>query len=114
MDPEIIPTEQNYQYFANLVDELPPIHDDSITSRTLFSTERIKVILFGFASGQELSEHTASVPAIINILTGEADLTLGTDSMRAQAGTWAHMPAQLQHSVYANTELTMLLILLQD
>jgi len=114
MDPENIPTDQNYQYFTNLVAELPPIHADSITSRTLFSTERIKVILFGFASGQELSEHTASVPAIIHILTGEADLTLGTDSMSAQSGTWAHMPAQLPHSVCAKTELTMLLILLQE
>jgi len=114
MNPENIPTEQKYQYFANLAAELPPIHEDSITSRTLFSTDRIKVIIFGFASGQELSEHTASVPAIIHILTGEADLTLGVDSMRAQAGTWAHIPAKFPHSVYATSELTMLLILLQD
>ena len=114
MNPENIPTDHNYKYFADLAAELPPIHADSITSRTLFSNDRLKVIVFGFASGQELSEHTASVPAIIHILTGEADLMLGADSMRAQAGTWAHMPAQLPHSVCANTELTMLLILLQE
>ncbi len=114
MDPEIIPTEKNFQYFVNLVDELPPIHDDSITSRTLFSNDHIKVILFGFARGQELSEHTASVPAIIHILSGEADMILGAERLQAKSGTWAHMPAQLPHSVLATTELTMLLILLQE
>ncbi len=106
--------EDNYQYFTNLVTELPPIHKDSITSRTLFSNDRIKVILFGFASGQELSEHTASVPAIIHILSGEADVVLGAEKIQAQAGTWAHMPAHLSHSVYATTDLVMLLILLQE
>jgi hypothetical protein len=90
-----ISADENYQYFTNLVAELPPIHKDSITSRTLFSNDRIKVIIFGFASGQE-------------------DVVLGTEKIQAQAGTWAHLPAQLAHSVYATTDLVMLLILLQE
>jgi quercetin dioxygenase-like cupin family protein len=53
------------------------------------------------------------MPAIIQILHGEADLTLGAESFQAQPGTWIHMPASLPHSVSARTPLLMLLSLLK-
>jgi quercetin dioxygenase-like cupin family protein len=90
--------------------EAPP---DSILSRTFFTGEGLKAILFGFAPGQELSEHTAAVPAIVHILAGEAELTLGQDRVEAHPGTWAHMPARLPHSVRAKTPVTMLLLMLR-
>ena len=86
---------------------------DGILSRTLFNDDHLKVVLFAFATGQELSEHTASTPASIQILKGEARLKLGNDSVEAKAGTWVHMPAQLRHSVRATTPLVMLLHLLK-
>jgi quercetin dioxygenase-like cupin family protein len=70
-------------------------------------------VLFGFAAGQELSEHTAAVPAVIHILAGEATLTLGGTTHAAGPGTLVHMPAQLAHSVYAQTPVVMLLWLLR-
>jgi quercetin dioxygenase-like cupin family protein len=103
-----------YTYIPDLSDLVPDIPADSIVSRTFYSDEQVKMVLFGFATGQELSEHTASQPAILHILQGEADLTLGEDSMSAQAGTWAHMPAQLPHSVVAKTPVVMLLLLMKD
>ena len=48
-------------------------------SRTLYSDDRVKAIWFGFAAGEELSEHTASMPAILHFLQGEARLTLGDE-----------------------------------
>lgn len=102
----------DYTYMSNLSDLVPDIPADSIVSRTFYSDEGVKAILFGFAAGQELSEHTASQPAILHILAGEADLTLGDETMEAQAGTWVHMPAQLPHSIVAKTPVTMLLLLL--
>jgi quercetin dioxygenase-like cupin family protein len=84
----------DYAYIANLIDSLPEIPADSIISRTLHSSDDVKVIVFGFAAGQELSEHTASMPATLVFLQGDADLTLGQDRMAAQAGTWVHMPPQ--------------------
>lgn len=82
---------------------------DSILSRTLYSDEVVRAVLFSFATGQELSEHTASVPAVIHILQGEADLTLGGEHIAGRPGTWAHMAPNLAHSVHARTALTMLL-----
>lgn len=39
---------------------------EGILSRTLY-----KVIGFGFATGEELSEHTAQMPAVMYFLSGE-------------------------------------------
>jgi quercetin dioxygenase-like cupin family protein len=86
---------------------------DGILSRTLYADEQVKVVLFAFSAGQELSEHTASTPAIIQIVKGEARLMLGGDTMEARAGTWVYMPAQLAHSLQARTPLIMLLVLLK-
>jgi quercetin dioxygenase-like cupin family protein len=86
---------------------------DSIVSRTIYKDDRVKVVLFAFAPGQELSEHTASTAAIIHVLRGEARLTLGGDVHEASAGTWVRMPPQLPHSLLATTPVQMLLLLLQ-
>jgi quercetin dioxygenase-like cupin family protein len=82
-------------------------------SRTLHQDQQLKAVLFNFAADQELSEHTASTPAIMHFLSGEANLTLGADRVSAKAGTWIHMPAQLPHSIQATTAVTMLLLLLK-
>jgi quercetin dioxygenase-like cupin family protein len=87
---------------------------DGTLSRTLYQDERIKVVLFSFSADQELSEHTASSPAIMHFLSGESDVTLGADRVTATAGTWIHMAAQLPHSIRTKTPVVMLLSLLKS
>ncbi len=101
----------DYSYIPNLLEHIPAISPDSIISRTFYSNDHVKAILFGFAAGQELSEHTSSQPAMLHFLQGEADLTLGNDSMPAQAGTWVYMPPLLPHSIQAKTPVLMLLLM---
>ena len=101
----------DYNFIEDLTSLAPEIPKDSIVSRTFHEDERLKVILFGFAEGQELSEHTASQPAMLQFLEGEADLILGDDEHAAQSGTWVSMPARLPHSVRAKTQTLMLLTL---
>ncbi len=86
---------------------------DGILTRTLFEDDHTKAVLFTFAKGQELSEHTASMPAILHFVSGEADLVLGEDATSARAGTWVHMPANLKHSIRASSPTIMLLLLLK-
>jgi quercetin dioxygenase-like cupin family protein len=102
-----------YTHIPDLIEtiELPP---DGTLSRTIHQDERLKVVLFAFSAGQELSEHTASTPAIMQFLRGEASVTLGTDKIDAGAGTWVHMPAQLAHSIRTRTPVVMLLSLLKS
>ena len=103
-----------YTHVPNLSHLVPDIPPDSIISRTLYSDERVRAVLFRFAGGQELSEHTASQPAILHILEGEADLRLGDDAVAASAGTWVHMSPNLRHGIVAKTPLTMLLLLIKS
>ena len=105
-------TETSYQFIQNLLEEIPSLPEKSILSRTFYQEGQLKAILLGFAPGQELSEHTASVPAILQILEGEATLGLGPDRCEAGAGAWAHMPPGLPHSIYAHTPVKMLLLML--
>ena len=101
-----------YTYIADLAKQVD-IPVDGILSRTLHEDEQVKVVLFGFGAGQELSEHTASMPAILHIVQGAARLTLGDDSVEAEAGAWVHMPPELRHGVYAKTPVVMLLLLIK-
>lgn len=94
---------------AGLIDEVPA---DSILSRTYFEQNGFKAIMFGFAQGQELSEHTASVPAVIHFLEGEAQLVLGKDEKEAKQGTWTYLAPNLPHSIKAKTNVVMLLYML--
>lgn len=102
----------SYLHYPNLLDAVPTIAPDSIISRTIYQDERMKAIVFGFAAGQELSEHTAARPAVLHILAGEADITVGGDDWPAAAGDWTHMQPHLQHSIRAKTDVIMLLLML--
>jgi quercetin dioxygenase-like cupin family protein len=101
-----------YTFFPEITETIDSIPDDSIVSRTVYRGDDLKAIVFAFAPGQELSEHTASVPAIIQILEGECLLTLGSDQYTVKAGAWARMPANLPHSIVAQTPVKMLLLML--
>jgi quercetin dioxygenase-like cupin family protein len=93
----------------NMIDSFPP---DSILSRTIYQDGSLKTILFGFQPGQELSEHTASVPAILHFIKGDARVLLGEEKQNAKAGTWIRIPAELPHSIHAETETLMLLTMI--
>jgi len=101
-----------YTHISDLAKETQP-PDKGILSRTLFNDDRLKAVLFGFAQGEELSEHTASMPAVLHFLQGEALLTLGDDTLEAKPGTWVHMPTSQRHSIQAKTPVVMLLLLMK-
>lgn len=103
----------DYTYIADLAKEVE-IPVNGILSRTLYHDDRVKVLVFGFAEGQELSAHTAPMPAIIQILKGEARLTLGADTVEAGPGAMAHMAPQLEHGIFAKTPVVMLLLMLRQ
>lgn len=97
-----------------LIENLPThgaVPPRGIHSQTLYQDAHAKVVWFGMAAGEELSEHTAAVPAVMHFLSGEADVTLGGKPIRASAGTWVHMPAQLPHSIRTHSPVVMLLTL---
>ena len=104
-------SSQAATFFADLAGEVV-LPKRGIHSQTLSKEDGVELVLFGFAAGESLSEHTSARPAIIHVLFGEADLTAGTEAHQAGAGAWLRMPAGLKHSVRARTPLVMALYLL--
>jgi quercetin dioxygenase-like cupin family protein len=101
-------SDNNYMYFTDIAREVQT-PENGIFSRTLVNNDHVKIILFGFGAGQELTAHTAPMQASIHIIQGSARLTLGADTHEAATGAWANMPPNLEHGIYAVTPVVMLL-----
>lgn len=101
----------DFTRFADLAAEAP-VPARGILSQTLSDADGVSLILFAFAAGEELSEHTSARPAIIHLLSGEADLSVGADAFEAGPGTWLRMAPGTSHAIRARTPLVMALYLL--
>ena len=86
---------------------------NGIVSRTLLGTANSRTVLFGFAEGQELTEHTSTQHALIQILSGECEFSLGGRPHLLKAGDFLYMPPNLPHAVRATTQFSMLLMLVK-
>ncbi len=89
------------------------VPENGILSQTIQSDDRSKVVLFGFAAGQELSAHTAPFPATLTFLKGEAALRLGTDEQDTREGAFVYMTPYLEHGIKAKTDLIVLLTMIK-
>ncbi len=103
---------EKYTLVQDLNAVVETISPNSIVSNTFFKEKNLKSILFGFDAGEELSEHTSNQTAIIQILEGEATVTLGDDRYELKSGAWVCMPPHLKHSIYAKTPVKMLLTMI--
>jgi quercetin dioxygenase-like cupin family protein len=84
---------------------------NGIVSRTLLATGNSRAVLFGFADGQELTEHTSTQHATIQILSGECEFSLAGKPHALKAGDLIYMPPNLPHAVKATSQFSMLLTL---
>jgi quercetin dioxygenase-like cupin family protein len=96
--------------------QLPALVDyqtGAVVSRTLAKGKAGTITLFAFDVGQGLSEHSAPFDAFVQVLDGEADLTIGGNAVRAAAGQTVVMPANVPHAVQAATRFKMLLTMIR-
>ena len=98
---------------ADLAAELE-IPQDGTLSRVLYKDDNIRLVLFGFDTDQELTEHTASMPAILQVIRGRARVGLDDQVTTLVPGGWVHMEAHLPHSVLALEPTVLLLTLVRN
>lgn len=84
---------------------------NGIVSRTLLRTDSLRLVLFGFAEGQELTEHTSTRNALVQVLSGECEFSLEGKPHSLKTGALLFMPANLRHAVRATRPFSMLLTL---
>jgi quercetin dioxygenase-like cupin family protein len=107
-----VETAAQHVFFRDLLAEAP-VPERGILSQTLSDEEGVRLVLFSFAAGEELSEHTAARPAIVHILQGEADVVAAGATYSAGPGSWLRMARGTAHAIRATTPLVLALYLLR-
>ena len=102
--------ESDSERIVSLADETR-YAPNGIVSRTVLRTANSRVVLFGFAEGQELTEHTSTQHAVIQMLSGECEFSLAGKANNLKAGDLLYMPPNLPHAVRATKQFSMLLTL---
>ena len=87
--------------------------DGAVVSKTLIDKKTGTLTLFAFGKGQGLSEHTAPFDAFVNVLDGEADVTIAGQTSRIKAGEMIIMPANQPHALQAVTNFKMMLVMIR-
>lgn len=80
-----------------------------IVSQAVLTAPGLRVTLLHFAAGQELSEHTSSARALVQVLSGCGDFTFHGQTRQLRAGDLLHLPPKLPHAVRAVEDMSMLL-----
>ena len=85
----------------------------AVVSRTVLKTDGGSVTAFAFDGGQELSEHTSPLEALVLIVEGEAEISLAGTLFRVSAGQLLRLPGGQPHAVKALTRLKMILVMIR-
>ncbi len=93
--------------------ELVDYAEDSIVSKTIIDKPVGTITLFAFDKGQKLSEHSASYDAVVEVLDGRGELTIGGKPMTVSAGQIIVMPANVSHAVAAKERFKMMLVMIR-
>ena len=85
--------------------------ENGVVSRTLFANAVTRIVLFAFAAGQSLSEHSTPRAAIVQILSGRCEFDVNGKTHLLASGDLLHMPPGAPHAVRASEKFSMLLTL---
>jgi quercetin dioxygenase-like cupin family protein len=87
--------------------------EGAVVSRTIAENDTGSVTLFAFDEGQGLSEHTAPFDALVQVVDGEGEFTIGGHTDKVGEGQIILMPAGIPHAVRAAARFKMMLIMLR-
>lgn len=96
-----------------IVNDLVNYQNESVVSRTLIEKETGTITLFAFSKGQALSEHTAPFDALVNVLDGQAEVTISGKPFVVMQGEMITMPANKPHALQAVKRFKMLLVMIK-
>ena len=99
-----------------LIPDLPlraEVPEAGTLSRVLHEDGRLRLVLFAFDAGQELTEHTASLPAVLQVVSGRLRVSAGGDTFEMGPGAWLLLDPHEPHSLLALEPARLLLTMLR-
>lgn len=91
---------------------LVAVQPESTVSRTVLRAEGARVVLFAFDAGQELTEHTAAVPVLLQALDGHLRITAAGRTLDLRPGGVLHLGTRTPHAVLAVEPSRLILTML--
>lgn len=99
---KVFPLEESVDYTSG-----------GVVSKQVTKSPAGNLTLFSFDEGQGLSEHTAPFDATVQIIDGEAEITIDGTKHIVKKGEFIIMPANLPHALHAAKPFKMLLIMIR-
>ena len=87
---------------------------NSVVSKTILKKPSGNITLFAFDEGEGLSEHSSPHEAIVQILDGKAEITLGGNLYNLHARQCIILPADIPHALKANERFKMMLTMIKS
>ena len=94
--------------------DLVSYQNGGIVSRQLVKKTAGNVTVFAFDAGQELTEHTSPFEALIEVVDGEATITIAGQPHTVRQGEMIVLPANVPHAVKAEKRFKMLLTMIRS
>ena len=94
--------------------ELVAYQAGAVVSREIVKKKTGSVTAFAFDEGQGLSEHTAPFDALVHVVDGNAEITIGGTPQQVGAGEMILMPAGITHALKALGRFKMLLVMIRE
>ncbi|MGL4670417.1 MAG: cupin domain-containing protein [Methanobacteriaceae archaeon] len=94
--------------------DLADYQEESVVSREIIRKEVGTVTIFAFDAGQGLSEHSAPFDALVQIIDGEAEITISGVKNTVKKGELIIMPANDPHALNAVKPFKMILTMIRS
>jgi quercetin dioxygenase-like cupin family protein len=91
-----------------------PVTASSTTSRTLVDNDRVRVVAFTFDTGEQLTEHTAAMPVVVQLSAGTMRFEVDGEAHHLTAGDCVYLAANEPHSLEALEPALMSLVMIRS
>ncbi|MEO6857736.1 MAG: cupin domain-containing protein [Solirubrobacteraceae bacterium] len=89
------------------------IQPGAVVSKVIHKDDALNVTVFGFDTGEGLTEHQSSRAAVVQVLSGQLRFTIDGEEVDLVPGHWLHMEPGAPHALKAVEPTVMLLTLLR-
>lgn len=104
----------NEEIKVNKVNEIIDYQPGGIVSRQIIKKQNGNLTYFAFDKNESLSEHTSPYEAVVNIIEGEMEITIGGDPFIVKANELILLPANIPHGLVAKTKTKMILTMIKS
>lgn len=88
--------------------------DKAVVSKHILKKQTGNISLFAFDKGEGLSEHTTPFDALVMVVDGKVDITIGETTHLLETGDSIIMPANISHALTAVEKFKMVLTMIRS